>query len=125
MPQEHLRARDLGIPFDGTPGSDNAITDVSGVLVGHTTLIEGDGDLVVGKGPVRTGGTAILPRGKSEKAARPGDRIVAVGGRTGRAGASRRPNSNGPFGANSRCISRPAAPAIAAETKKASRSGEP
>src|SRR5215813_10836589 len=57
------RARDLGVPFDGTPGALNAITDVEGVLVGHTTLIEGSGKLVVGKGPVRTGVTAVLPRG--------------------------------------------------------------
>jgi len=57
------RARDLGVPFDGTPGPLNAITDVEGVLVGHTTLIEGSGKLVVGKGPVRTGVTAVLPRG--------------------------------------------------------------
>jgi D-aminopeptidase len=59
------RARGLGIPFDGTPGPLNAITDVSGVLVGHTTLIEGSGKLVVGKGPVRTGVTAVLPRGRT------------------------------------------------------------
>jgi D-aminopeptidase len=58
------RARDLGVPFDGTPGPNNAITDVAGVTVGHTTLISGEGKLVVGKGPVRTGVTAILPRGK-------------------------------------------------------------
>ena len=58
------RARDLGVPFDGTPGPLNAITDVSGVTVGHTTLIAGEGKLQVGKGPVRTGVTAILPRGK-------------------------------------------------------------
>jgi L-aminopeptidase/D-esterase-like protein len=58
------RARDLGVPFDGTPGPLNAITDVSGVTVGHTTLISGEGKLQVGKGPVRTGVTAILPRGK-------------------------------------------------------------
>ena len=57
------RARDLGIPFDGTPGPLNAITDIEGVLVGQTTLIEGSGKLVVGKGPVRTGVTAVLPRG--------------------------------------------------------------
>jgi D-aminopeptidase len=57
------RARDLGVPFDGTPGPLNAITDLEGVLVGHTTLIEGNGKLVVGKGPVRTGVTAVLPRG--------------------------------------------------------------
>lgn len=58
------RARDLGVPFDGTPGPLNAITDVSGVTVGHTTIISGEGKLQVGKGPVRTGVTAILPRGK-------------------------------------------------------------
>jgi D-aminopeptidase len=59
-----FRARDLGIPFDGTPGPLNAITDVSGVEVGFTTLIEGEGPLQVGNGPVRTGVTAVLPRGK-------------------------------------------------------------
>ena len=58
-----IRARDLGIPFEGTPGKFNAITDVPGVEVGYTTLISGDGKLEVGKGPVRTGVTAILPRG--------------------------------------------------------------
>jgi D-aminopeptidase len=57
------RARDLGIPFDGTPGPNDAITDVAGVLVGHTTLISGSGPLKVGEGPVRTGVTAVLPRG--------------------------------------------------------------
>src|SRR5580692_3223159 len=58
------RARDLGVPFDGAPGPLNAITDVSGVAVGHTTIISGEGKLQVGKGPVRTGVTAVLPRGK-------------------------------------------------------------
>src|SRR5881628_3352908 len=58
------RARDLGVPFDGPPGPLNAITDVSGVTFGHTTLIFGEGRLQVGKGPVRTGVTAVLPRGK-------------------------------------------------------------
>jgi len=58
------RARDLGIPFDGVPGPLNAITDVEGVEVGHVTVIFGEGKLEVGKGPVRTGVTAILPRGK-------------------------------------------------------------
>jgi len=58
------RARDLGIPFEGTPGKYNAITDVAGVEVGYKTLIEGSGKLVVGKGPVRTGVTAIFPKGK-------------------------------------------------------------
>jgi D-aminopeptidase len=59
----HPRARDLGVPFDGTPGPYNAITDVAGVLVGHTTLIAGNGKLIVGEGPIRTGVTAVLPRG--------------------------------------------------------------
>ena len=59
------RARDLGVPFDGTPGAYNAITDVKGVDVGHTTLISGEGKLEIGKGPVRTGVTAIHPRGKN------------------------------------------------------------
>ncbi len=63
--QNKPRARDLGVPFDGTPGPNNAITDVRGVEVGHTTLISGEGKLVVGKGPVRTGVTAIHPRGKA------------------------------------------------------------
>jgi len=63
-PPAKPRARDLGVPFDGTPGPLNAITDVSGVIVGHTTLISGEGKLQVGKGPVRTGVTAVLPRGK-------------------------------------------------------------
>ena len=58
------RARDLGIPFDGTSGPLNAITDVAGVEVGFTTLISGEGKLIVGKGLVRTGVTAVLPRGK-------------------------------------------------------------
>ncbi len=62
--QTKPRARDLGVPFDGTPGPLNAITDVSGVEVGFTTLISGSGKLKVGEGPVRTGVTAILPRGK-------------------------------------------------------------
>jgi L-aminopeptidase/D-esterase-like protein len=62
--QSRPRARDLGVPFVGAPGPLNAITDVAGITVGHTTLIEGDGALEVGKGPVRTGVTAILPRGR-------------------------------------------------------------
>ncbi len=52
------RARDLGVPFQGTPGALNAITDVAGVEVGFTTLIAGEGKLVEGKGPIRTGVTA-------------------------------------------------------------------
>jgi L-aminopeptidase/D-esterase-like protein len=63
--QQKPRARELGVPFNGTPGPLNAITDVAGVEVGQVTLIRGTGKLVVGKGPVRTGVTAILPRGKS------------------------------------------------------------
>jgi D-aminopeptidase len=61
--EKPIRARDLGIPFGGTPGTLNAITDVSGVEVGYTTLIRGEGKLEVGQGPVRTGVTAIIPRG--------------------------------------------------------------
>src|SRR3984885_4428174 len=63
--QTKPRARDLGVPFDGTPGANNAITDVKGVEVGHTTLISGEGKLQIGKGPVPTGVTAIHPRGKA------------------------------------------------------------
>ena len=59
------RARDLGVPFDGTPGPGNAITDVRGVTVGHSTIIRGAGALKVGEGPVRTGVTAVVPRGKA------------------------------------------------------------
>lgn len=60
------KARQLGIPFPGQPGPHNAITDVDGTLVGHTTLISGEGSLVVGQGPVRTGVTAVLPRGHND-----------------------------------------------------------
>ena len=60
--QQGARARDLGVPFDGSPGPLNAITDVSGVRVAHTTLIQGEGELRVGEGPVRTGVTVIVPR---------------------------------------------------------------
>jgi L-aminopeptidase/D-esterase-like protein len=67
------RARDLGVPFRGTPGALNAITDVAGVEVGHVTLISGSGPLKRGTGPVRTGVTAILPRGK----AKPDDPVFA------------------------------------------------
>lgn len=63
--QREPRARDLGVPFQGTPGALNTITDVAGVEVGFTTLISGEGKLVEGKGPIRTGVTAILPRGKT------------------------------------------------------------
>src|SRR6267378_1955027 len=63
LAQSRPRARDLGVPFDGTPGPLDAITDVAGVTVGHSTIIAGQGKLVVGQGPVRTGVTAIFPRG--------------------------------------------------------------
>jgi D-aminopeptidase len=62
------RARFYAIPFDGTPGPLNSITDVDGLSVGYTTLISGDGKLIVGNGPVRTGITAILPRRRAELA---------------------------------------------------------
>ncbi len=65
--QKKQRARDLGIPFDGTPGTYNAITDVPGVEVGYKTLISGSGKLDYGKGPVRTGVTVILPKGKTDE----------------------------------------------------------
>ena len=58
------RARDLGVPFEGKPGPLNAITDVRGVEVGFVTLTSGEGELVPGRGPVRTGVTAVLPQGK-------------------------------------------------------------
>jgi CPA1 family monovalent cation:H+ antiporter len=63
-PTGRPRARALPVPFDGTPGPLNAITDVPGVEVGYCTVIRGEGPLVVGRGPVRTGVTAILPRGR-------------------------------------------------------------
>ncbi len=61
------RARDLGLPFEGKPGTFNSITDVAGVEVGFKTIIEGEGPVEVGNGPIRTGVTAILPRGKRDK----------------------------------------------------------
>lgn len=61
------RARDLGIPFDGVPGKNNAITDVPGIEVGYATIIKDTGKLVYGKGPVRTGVTVILPKGKTDE----------------------------------------------------------
>jgi L-aminopeptidase/D-esterase-like protein len=67
------RARDLGIiAGTGNPGPHNAITDVAGVSVGHTTLISGDGPLVPGRGPVRTGVTVVLPRPGPSRAPAPG-----------------------------------------------------
>lgn len=67
-PSGRNRARALGVPFEGTPGTYNAITDVPGVEVGYCTIIEGSGQRVVGEGPVRTGVTAILPRGRDQAA---------------------------------------------------------
>jgi L-aminopeptidase/D-esterase-like protein len=66
-------ARALGVPLTGTPGAFNAITDVAGVEVGHSTVIRGEGVLVVGEGPVRTGVTAVLPRGREA-----GDSVFAA-----------------------------------------------
>lgn len=66
MTTSQVRARDLGIPFSGVPGRFNAITDVAGVEVGHITLISGEGRLEAGKGPVRTGVTAVFPRGRGD-----------------------------------------------------------
>ncbi len=60
------RGRELGIPFPGKTGPNNAITDVAGVAVGHVTLISGEGRMVPGKGPVRTGVTAILTRPRGD-----------------------------------------------------------
>jgi D-aminopeptidase len=65
-PSGKPRARAIGIPFDGQPGALNAITDVAGVEVGYQTLIRGSGRRVRGQGPVRTGVTAILPRGRAD-----------------------------------------------------------
>ena len=73
LAQTKPRARDLGIPFEGRPGRWNAITDVQGVEVGYATIISGSGKLVVGQGPVRTGVTAILPKGKGSR-----DRVFAA-----------------------------------------------
>jgi L-aminopeptidase/D-esterase-like protein len=67
-PSGKARARALSVPFDGTPGANNAITDVAGLEVGYCTVVRGDGPLVAGQGPVRTGVTAILPRGRSDVA---------------------------------------------------------
>ena len=64
--EPRARARDLGVPLEGTPGSLNAITDVPGVAVGHTTIVRGSGKLRVGVGPVRTGVTAVFPRGQGD-----------------------------------------------------------
>ena len=58
------RARDLRVPFEGEPGPLNAVTDVAGVEVGHSTIIRGDGPLVIDDGPVRTGVTVVFPRGR-------------------------------------------------------------
>ncbi|WP_315744829.1 MULTISPECIES: P1 family peptidase [unclassified Bradyrhizobium] len=73
------RARELGVPFDGTPGPNNTITDVAGIEVGMTTLIQGDGLLVRGRGPVRTGVTIIFPLGKHGKDAVAAGRAVING----------------------------------------------
>lgn len=61
------RARDLGVPFTGETGKFNAITDIEGLEVGYSTIVSGNGKNIVGEGPVRTGVTAIFPRGKAKK----------------------------------------------------------
>ncbi len=68
LAQDRPRARDLGIPFEGVSGPLNAITDVAGVEVGHSTVVHGDGPLVTGQGPARTGVTVVFPLGKAEMA---------------------------------------------------------
>ncbi len=73
------RARELGVPFEGKPGPLNAITDVAGVTVGHVTLISGQGPLIVGKGPVRTGVTIIHPLGRNSSSAVTAGRTVING----------------------------------------------
>lgn len=85
--QPAVRARELGVPFEGTPGACNTITDVAGVEVGHRTLIAGEGLLVVGQGPVRTGVTAVFPRGRGHEGFVPAAVFVAngTGELTGRA----------------------------------------
>src|SRR5688500_19226576 len=67
FPQIKPRARDLGVPFDGTPGPLNAITDVRGVEVGFSTIVRGQGALRAGEGPVRNGVSVVFPRGKGSK----------------------------------------------------------
>jgi L-aminopeptidase/D-esterase-like protein len=62
------RARGLGVPFEGAPGPNNAITDVAGVEVGQITHVSGEGPLKVGAGPIRTGVTVVLPRGRASAA---------------------------------------------------------
>ena len=81
------RARDLGVPFNGVPGACNAITDVAGVEVGHRTLVKGEGALKVGTGPVRTGVTAVFPKGRAYEGFVPAGVFVAngTGELTGRA----------------------------------------
>src|SRR5947208_15574522 len=74
--QKRERARDLGIPLEGVPGPLDAITDIAGVEVGHRTLVAGSGKLIAWKGPVRTGVTAVFPRGKTS------DDTVFAGGFT-------------------------------------------
>jgi len=75
---ERVRARDLGIKIGQLdPGPLNAITDVAGVRVGHSTIISGDGLLVVGKGPIRTGVTVIMAR-EVDPAVEPGEKPISL-----------------------------------------------
>ena len=78
MADDKPRARDLGVPFVGEPGPNNAITDVEGVAVGYTTIIEGEGPIEVGKGPIRTGVTPSCPAaGRSTRSSPAGTRSTS------------------------------------------------
>ena len=87
-PSGRLRARGAGVPFPGAPGPCNAITDVAGVEVGYCTLIKGEGPLVVGEGPVRTGVTAIFPRGRKKGSAPVYAGFFSMGGNGEMSGAA-------------------------------------
>lgn len=73
------RARDLGVPFEGTPGTNNSITDVAGVEVGYSTIIRGEGKWKPGEGPVRTGVTVVFPRGKASRSSYPANYFIFNG----------------------------------------------
>src|ERR1035437_8689714 len=97
--QTKPRENDLKLPIGGTPGALDAITDVSGVEVGHTTLVSGSGKLVVGEGPVRTGVTVIHPRGKgnSDPVFASWFTLTGTGGRRGTAWGQESGYLGGPF----------------------------
>ena len=87
-PSGRPRARGAGIPFPGEPGPSNAITDVGDVEVGYCTLVQGEGPLVVGKGPVRTGVTAIFPRSRAKGTAPVYAGFFSMGGNGEMSGAA-------------------------------------